>query len=578
MTVIERPHGYTDEIVWTDRKSSEWSDADWDMLEPCGPGAIAGESRFESIRRRRGESSPRFVASLSQEIRSLSKTGKRVTRWRNKSTTSYRRTASGLVVAVRFEPAKRMHISRHLWASEDGEFTVRPDRFHALGVESMEAFMQIVGQAPSLEERFPMADRMGLDTMNGKNVTEPWFVARHFLDAQNFAEVARSMYGARNYRKPLGRALDGAHSLAHCALLPFRGLVPVDWIIDAYRALDGHSVRCTPTSQEEFDAFRLTLRAFSLADRRRFLREIGERDEGALYAMRDISYESPAAIRAGLKGRDLGRARSLGEAHEKMSRVARAARRDGFRTETEKTVARKEKGRAVAQRMEREIRERAEYERLVGRTLTDEEYEASAEDRQRRAEEMAAIREAERQRRMNEEQRAAEQRARERERRAAEQRRRQQEEYDRLRADEIAWRREVAAKLHGLSRDGMRFEIAEEPATLDRWSDEMDHCIDSYDRLVRTEVIGGIYRESDGKLMLNFAANMDGGVYQCLGNVNRPTGEHTWAVLVEVFGSVGIEPKGRCWGSPEDGTPSGWSRDQRPVEIVEAPRVLVTAH
>lgn len=577
MTVIERPHGYTDEIVWTDRKSSEWSDADWDMLEPCGPGAIVGESRFESIRRRRGESSPRFIASLSQEIRSLSKTGKRVTRWRNKSTTSYRRTASGLVVAVRFEPAKRMHISRHLWASEDGEFTARPDGFHAVGVESMEPFMQVVGQVPSFEERFPMADQIGLDTMHG-GVTEPWFVARHFLDAQNFAEVARSMYGARSYRKPLGRAIDGAHSLAHRALLPFRGLVPVDWIIDAYRAIDGHPVRCAPTSQEEFDAFRLTLRAFSLADRRRFLREIGERDEGALYAMRDISYENPAAIRDGMKGRDLGRARSLGEAHEKMSRVARAARRDGFRTETEKAVARKEKGRAVAQRMEREIRERGEYERLIGRTLTDAEWEASAEDRARRADEMAAIREADRRRRMTEEQRAAEQRARERERRAAEERRRRQEEYERLRADEIAWHREVAAKLHGLSRDGMRFEIAEESATLDRWSDEMNHCIDSYDHLVRTEVLGGIYRESDGKLMLNFAANMNEGVYQCLGNVNRPTGENTWAVLVEVFGSVGIEPKGRCWGSPKDGTPSGWSRDNRPVEIVEAPRVLVTAH
>lgn len=577
MTVIERPHGYTDEIVWTDRKSLEWSDADWGRLEPCGPGIIAGESRFESIRRRRGESSPRFVASLSQEIRSLSKTGKRVTRWRNKSTTSYRRTASGLVVAVRFEPAKRMHISRHLWASEDGEFTVRPDRFHVLGVESMEPFMQVVGQAPSFEERFPMADQIGLDTMNG-NVTEPWFVARHFLDAQNFAEVARSMYGARNYRRPLGRALDGARFQAHCALLPFRGLVPVDWIIDAYRAIDGRSVRHAPTTQGEFDAFRLTLRAFSLADRRRFLREIGDRDEGALYAMRDISYENPAAIRAGMKGRDLGRARSLGEAHHKMSRVARAARRDGFRTETEKTVARRARGRDVARRMKREIRERGEYERLIGRTLTDAEWEASAEDRARRADEMAAIREADRQRRMNEEQREAEQRTRELERRAAEERRRRQEEYERKRAEELAWHREVTPKLDGLIRDGMRFEIAEEPATLDRWSDEMDHCIDSYDHLVRTEVLGGIYRESDGKLMLNFAANKREGVYQCLGNVNRPTGENTWAVLVEVFGSVGIEPKGRCWGSPKDGTPSGWSRDNRPVEIVEAPRVLVTAH
>src|SRR5699024_7753819 len=229
------------------------------------------------------------------------------------------------------------------------------------------------------------------------------------------------------------------------------------------------------------DAFRLTLRAFSLADRRRFLREIGERDEGALYAMRDISYENPRAIRGGRRGRGLGRARSLGESHEKMSRVTRAARRDGFRTETEKTVARKEKGRAVAQRMEREIRERGEYERLIGRTLTDAEWEASAEDRARRADEMAATREADRQRRRTEEQRAAEQRAREREERAAEARRRQQEEYERKRAEELAWRREVAPKLDGLSRDGMRFEIAEEPATLDRWSDEMDHCIDSYD-------------------------------------------------------------------------------------------------
>src|SRR5699024_404405 len=196
-----------------------------------------------------------------------------------------------------------------------------------------------------------------------------------------------------------------------------------------------------PSAQQQFAAVRLSLRAYSLAARRRFLRAIGERDEGALYAMRDISYEKPAATRAGMKGRDLGRARSLGEAHEKMSRVARAARRDGFRTETEKAVARKEKGRAVAQRMEREIRERGEYERLIGRTLTDAEWEASAEDRARRDYEMPAIREADRRRRMTAEQRAAEQRARERERRAADERRRRQEEYERLRAEELAWHR-----------------------------------------------------------------------------------------------------------------------------------------
>src|SRR5699024_12768161 len=136
------------------------------------------------------------VASLSPEVRSLSKTAKRVTRWRNVSTTSYRRTASGLVVAVRFEPAKRMHVSRHLWASEDGEFTVRPDGFHAVGVESMEPFMQVVGQVPSFEERLPMADQIGLDKMKG-NHTNPWFVERSFLDAQNFTDAPRSMYGSR---------------------------------------------------------------------------------------------------------------------------------------------------------------------------------------------------------------------------------------------------------------------------------------------------------------------------------------------------------------------------------------------
>lgn len=562
MTAIERKHGYTEDIVWSNRESDEWTDEDWSRLSPFGPAFIAGRSRFESIRQRPGERSARYVTSSFHEMRSLTKSGKRLTRWKNIKTHSYRRTAQGLVVLTVFAPAKGLYFSHHCWGDDDGEPQM------ALDIEDMDSFHRTVGELPSISQRFPLAGEV-LDLLDERGwVSAPWHVAQHFVDAQNFADVAKSMYGPSNYRRPLGRALQESHLSASALLAPFRGLVPIDWIIDAYRDLDGKRISAPLRDSSRVESFRVSLRHFPQADLRRFLKEIGQGDYEMLQTIRDMSQESPQTLRAGLKVRDLGRARSLGEAHQKLSRAARAARRDGFRTESEKVNLRRERGRATAIRLAREARERAEYERLIGRTLTDEEYEASAEDRQRRAEEMERARVAEQDRERTE-----------REREWERQRERDREEIERRNAESRAWHDEIVPKLHGLSRHGLRIEVAKDAKALDRWSDEMDHCIDSYAGSLGTEVLCGVFRASDGKLMLNIAASKSEGLYQCLGKHNRPTGPNTWEAIVSIFDEVGVDTKGQCWGSPRDGVPRGWSRDNRPVEILEeAPRVLEAAH
>lgn len=571
MAAIERKHGYTDDIVWSERRSEDWSDERWDRILPLAAAESGGLSEFESIRQRDGERAPRYVKSTFIEMRSKTKTGKRLTRWVNEFTTSYRRTADGLVVATNFVPKKGLHLSHHLWARDV------PGAIGMSQIHDQEAFQRVVGEIPRPEDRFPLREQTGiveyLERRGEFRFQAPWHVTKHFLDAENFAEVAKSMYGAKNYRRPLGRAVQEARFSTHAVLSQFRGLVPVDWIIDAYRSLDGAHALQHPRNSVTAESLRLSIRAFSEADRRRFLREIG-RGEGD-DALRDMTYETPKSLREVIGGRDLGRARSLGEAHEKISRAMRHARRDGHRTDVEKKLDRRTRGREVAIRLATESRDRAQCELEFGRALSDAEWIERADEWRARK---AAEREIEHRAAMARRDAGAAEREL---RRAAERTEREKRIFGE-RAAAKAWRDEVVKKVHGLTRDGLTVRIAEDAKTLDGWADQMDHCIDTYASKVDIEVLGGIFRESDGKLMLNIAASQRRGVYQCLGKHNRPTGPATWPIIESIFRDAGAAPTGTVWGAPKDGVPDGRLRDRRPVEVVEvpaeAPPVLAAAH
>lgn len=80
-----------------------------------------------------------------------------------------------------------------------------------------------------------------------------------YLHAQNFAEVARNAFGKTRYRKPLGAQVARSNSDVVAFYRLFRGLVPIDWIIDAMRATpDGEYLRSEP-NRGHYDKIRKIL-------------------------------------------------------------------------------------------------------------------------------------------------------------------------------------------------------------------------------------------------------------------------------------------------------------------------------
>lgn len=99
-----------------------------------------------------------------------------------------------------------------------------------------------LGDAPDPAERFPLL--AGIQSQAGIPLSwnkMPRFAHSYmpYLDAQNYAELAKNLFGQRAYKKPMAGCVEklDAVSLGWFAL--FRGLVPSEWIIDAMRAHEG---------------------------------------------------------------------------------------------------------------------------------------------------------------------------------------------------------------------------------------------------------------------------------------------------------------------------------------------------
>lgn len=128
------------------------------------------------------------------------------------------------------------------------------------------------GEFPDTDERFPMLARMAQDmgedlTAQTLFETSPPPVRNALCDAQSWADAVRNLFGTSRYRKSLTRAI--TELLAPCTqqsagtdeferrvwilehLWAYRGLVPIDWIIDTLTAIRDH----LDSSTEDYSAF-----------------------------------------------------------------------------------------------------------------------------------------------------------------------------------------------------------------------------------------------------------------------------------------------------------------------------------
>lgn len=172
-------------------------------------------------------------------------------------------TASGLILCRERGRAGVPH-SRYLFSAKDLSTAVRllvntdddqkatAHRRKLLRVITRETTKHC-GEFPDIDQRFPLLARMAQD-MGEDTTTQTLFkkspppVRNALCDAQSWSQATRNLFGTSRYRRSLTRAI--TELLAPCAqqdagtaefsrriwlldhLWAYRGLVPIDWIID----------------------------------------------------------------------------------------------------------------------------------------------------------------------------------------------------------------------------------------------------------------------------------------------------------------------------------------------------------
>ncbi|MCG7308049.1 MULTISPECIES: hypothetical protein [Brachybacterium] len=547
--------GLHDTVVWeegtTSPEDTEVGTMEAGALEPKGRRSV------EIVRRRDRESAPRFVESGHTLYVGRRASGKGYSYWSPNYTVSWKRTRDGLVLRTVFEHRKHQYFTSHVFAGSEEE---RRDHFAGPArIHARQAFDGVVGSLPVIAERFPLGEqiaaRLGRDTFEPEGAA-PWPVVHTLLDAEDFAQVARQMYGAKSYRKPLGRAVEHSELSVHPVLMPFRGLVPIDWIIDAYRAEPEIRLGYYFTSVH-MRTWRLLIRAVGEADRRRFLREIaggGDAVSGMIYdcarygANLDVS-----AVKTALEGREIGRIRSLHDLHQLVTGRMDALVDDGYRTVTQKAHDRQRTAVEVRAAELIELRHKEADEKVTGVHQTWEQWMAGKADRDadaaRRQEIARQAREiAERERREAREREQAQWDADHPE--AAARRRREEERRRHAEEQRETWHKGTREAIEKLTIGAMSVRVARDASTLTAWSETLDNCIRSYRSSLRRDLLVGIY-EGD-QLVANAQITYERGLVQMLGRHNRDLPAETFEQIADALGALDIDVSSSCWGAPAE--------------------------
>lgn len=402
------------------------------------------------------------------------------------------------------------------------------DAFNDAEEELWRDLPELIGGAPSYDERF----------LVGSGAAHREHTHRYFVDSTDYREVTRRAFSAYNVTKPLVKAVTRLEGYGLRWFRPFRGLVPVEWIVESMNRNTPASLsRGRPLDER---TLRSILRRLPQPVLRRIL---AEQTDHAMQTM----FDACRAIRkGGVINSDITALEELVAARgQKNIRSSRDVEQIIFHQLPEiedQVVANKRVSkrslitqRVLSQEIE-EGRDFREYNSLAAETpgeqpLTWEQWQDPVV--QRRAQEAMERLRRERQSR----------REREREERM------EQERQERMRreTETAQWAKSLTERLDGLTvGGGYTVKVAEKPMELTSWGNLMGNCIGGYGQRIGLDILGAIEDER-GAMVLNFNVVKDRGLCQFLGKHNRDADEalsrHLAQQILDDLIAAGVDVK-----------------------------------
>ncbi|MFE7121982.1 PcfJ domain-containing protein [Streptomyces sp. NPDC057654] len=502
-----------------------------DALAEQGAASINGEISGLSLRilaRALPDGRTSVAVSLYKRIHRMRASGKAFHYWTPEKLTSMARTKKDLVVLREIDRRTGKSTTRHVFSEivvdswiyglsgtlEDW-MDSRPQARRLEGPEPGEvrnaveqaitAIRGHIGELPAWNDRFPL--------LKGDRGHYQASAYLSYLDAHDHAQVAKNLFGVRAYRRPLASEVKRLDISALNWFTMFRGLVPVDWLIDAMRttrAVGGRSLmRELPLTSAQQRGIRSILRRTPQPVLRRILKEPVHQARRTLADAADCTAHRLAAIRdldllpEIIAARGQRRVRGSRDLEHLVRGLPAIERWHNPRSRTAQRVMQEEM--FAFHEMEdynHQIRLLPEgTARAADWDLwKDEAFRVQAlgliENRRR---ELTAAHD--RQRREREEARRRE--------RIAQQAQRHQ------------WARQTAALLDGReAAPGLNIVVARDAETLSRWGAMLHNCIGGYAGELELDVFAAVC-EADGRVRLNLQITQSNGVEQILGKYNR---------------------------------------------------------
>ncbi|WP_093802237.1 hypothetical protein [Streptomyces sp. Wb2n-11] len=501
-----------------------------DALAEQGVAAVEGAISGISLRilaRALPDGRTSVAVSLYRRVHRMRASGKAFHYWTHEKLTSMARTKKDLVVLREIDRRVGKSFTRHVFSGIMVESWIhglsgtlqqwvesnpqarrlegpKPEGVDSAVDQAIAAIREHIGKLPNWNDRFPL-------------LAEDWqyrpaSAYLPYLDAHDHAQVAKNLFGVRAYRRPLAREVErlDINTLSWFAM--FRGLVPVDWLIDAMRTTEttsGHSLMERPLTSLQQRGIRSILRRTPQPVLRRILKEPVHQARRTLADAADCTAHRLAVTRDLDLLPEIIAAR--GQRRVRGSRDLEHLVRDLPAIERWHDS----RGRTAQRVIQEEIyglREMEDYNRVI-RLLPEgtaqvadwnlwknETFRVQAlsliEDRRR---ELMAARDRERYER--EEARRLERIARQ--------------------AERHQWALQTAALLDGReAAPGLNLVVAQDAETLSRWGAMLNNCIGAYAGELELDVFAAVC-EADGRVRLNLQITQSHGVEQILGKNNR---------------------------------------------------------
>ena len=501
-----------------------------DALAEQGASSIEGVTSGISLRilaRTEADGRTSVAASLYKRVHRMRASGKVFHYWTSEVLTSLARTKKDLLVLRSIDRRSGRSTSEHVFDPEELDHWIyplsaqlqewmrrnqqarrlegpAPEEVADAIVKAIEDIHEHMGDLPTWAERFPLLP---------VRPNRPAYQYLPYLDARDEAQVAKNLFGIRSYRRPLAREVQRLDigTLSWFAL--FRGLVPIEWIIEAMAATKTVKPLSGQRQHSHISRHRRGIRAILRLTPQPVLRRILKEPLGQAQRTLVDAADSTA--------HQLGVTRDLGLLPDIIA--ARGQRRIRNSRDLEQLV------RGLPQ-IERLHNPRI---RSTQRTMQNEIYSLHEMERYNREVQLlpagtAAVAswelwrdDAFRQQALSllEERRLELMTARERERR---------EQHEARRLERIAkqaqrhqWAIETTALLDGhVIAPGMRLVVARDAATLTQWGAALNNCIGGYARDLELDVFLAVC-DAAGDVRLNLQITQAHGVEQILGKNNR---------------------------------------------------------